>query len=938
MTANQSTDPQRPGAAKPTVFARIKRYLHIVERWLLAPFEYVIRKLDSWLRWLDYYANLTCGGALTRIKITRHTLAAVCLPAALVFFFVNGPSLRDSERLGDAFLAALVSAGVFAALLWAGERLKSTLFADLLLQCGLLTLIGGVIWTLAPEGAIERQPFVYQHVLLPASAAIGIATLVAAIRSRWLFGKKAWAESHVGIAGRLPHVELFVERLEQPRVTLSVLLVGMMNAVVSSPARVLFFPSLFALLVERDWVAWTFFSLLALNLVVMAFANIDARFNAAGDTFGRQLFSGWPAAVSLLIIVVGIARVSDFQYVSTLFDGARNYTIGGYLIALYVVLWWHDYWVENLMSVRFLGLLAGGADDCSRLAYPIDRCTPRRGVPADGRFIQAHGAGRLLVVYPKSPDGNIGPFFHGYTLAEMADALGDDLSLNDPTRRDLDWARWRMQGDRMLATVVLGIVLYGGYYLLKNPSQVAHIEAPGHVEERIPVSTALFGDGVCTSDGPILAVAASGGGTRAALYTAAALERLQLAHRLADVRLLSGVSGGGVALTYFAAHRADLIKRDNPEAWKKFFDAMRQPYIEDVLDGSGEWRLLRGVRLGRLLAESFERHWGAPDKRFGSVTDVGLMLNSSIAGRFVRTGTPDPSRSLADEEQQRPKDGLSDVAGGRVVYTNLELPDHFGNPALFRDQDKPRETRDARLPVFVVKGSHVRLSAAAAANANFPPVFSNVPIDLDHLRRMWVTDGGAIDNRGTETLLMAIRYALAQKQGGCEKPPAIHVLELEASAFSDGYQQDRGLGSMMAAGTAFASQLDAELITEIRKQYGGAVRFHYLPMPALLRRSGSFGTHWMMQKRVQVCKDKRCDDDIILQGDDVITILRGLQDKSLPETASAQARDAHAFIRCENGIIEACKEPSQQPRDTSVIGDLTRWTQLTACLKDNVCQ
>jgi hypothetical protein len=32
----------------------------------------------------------------------------------------------------------------------------------------------------------------------------------------------------------------------------------------------------------------------------------------------------------------------------------------------------------------------------------------------------------------------------------------------------------------------------------------------------------------------------------------------------------------------------------------------------------------------------------------------------------------------------------------------------------------------------VVNGGHVTLSAAAAANANFPPAFSNAAIDRDH--------------------------------------------------------------------------------------------------------------------------------------------------------------------------------------------------------------
>jgi hypothetical protein len=265
----------------------------------------------------------------------------------------------------------------------------------------------------------------------------------------------------------------------------------------------------------------------------------------------------------------------------------------------------------------------------------------------------------------------------------------------------------------------------------------------------------------------------------------------------------------------------------------------------------------------------------------GEVDDVGLMLNSAIAGRFVRAPGDAPAESLASLERTSGRPGLNDVVGGRVVYTNLALPDHLDNPVLIEgDLDRPRN--DTRLPIFVVNGAHVRLVAAAAANANFPPVFSNAPVDRADMR-LWITDGGAVDNRGLETLLMALRYALSERGDGCTSLPPLHVIAVEASAFSDGYRQDRGIGSLMAAGTALASQLDGELLNDIRRLYDDNgqdatrfVRFHYLPMPALLRRSGSFGTHWMLQERVSVCRDPACRGRIVLTGSDVVTILRTL--------------------------------------------------------------
>ena len=57
---------------------------------------------------------------------------------------------------------------------------------------------------------------------------------------------------------------------------------------------------------------------------------------------------------------------------------------------------------------------------------------------------------------------------------------------------------------------------------------------------------------------PSLIVAASGGGTRAAVYTAVALEGMAQIDRARDVVLLSGVSGGGVSSAVFASRFAAL--------------------------------------------------------------------------------------------------------------------------------------------------------------------------------------------------------------------------------------------------------------------------------------------------------------------------------------------------------------------------------------------
>jgi hypothetical protein len=79
------------------------------------------------------------------------------------------------------------------------------------------------------------------------------------------------------------------------------------------------------------------------------------------------------------------------------------------------------------------------------------------------------------------------------------------------------------------------------------------------------------------------------------------------------------------------------------------------------------------------------------------------------------------------------------------------------------------------------------------------------------------------------------------------------------------------------------------------------VSFHFLPMPTMLRRSGSFGTHFMMQERIAVCEDHTCKREIELTGVDAVLILRNLGLEKLPDEATPAAKIVHATIRRGDG-------------------------------------
>ncbi len=247
----------------------------------------------------------------------------------------------------------------------------------------------------------------------------------------------------------------------------------------------------------------------------------------------------------------------------------------------------------------------------------------------------------------------------------------------------------------------------------------------------------------------VILIAASGGGTRAALYTSSLLNGLRRLDRLQNVQLVSGVSGGGAALAYFASHRQrlltekpdlDVLQPEANKAWARFHECMAFAYITDVLRGSCEPRIVLRTSIGRLLAESFDRQfWTDPEEpvaRSMGELPIGLILNTTLAG----SAPPDfayPKDANFILSNTRFASGLH--AGSRLILTNLKDADAF--PPV-----QSKEPICEYLKYQVVQDPRIRVVDAAALNANFPPIFPNEPVDIvdgnQILGRYWVTDGG----------------------------------------------------------------------------------------------------------------------------------------------------------------------------------------------------
>jgi len=405
--------------------------------------------------------------------------------------------------------------------------------------------------------------------------------------------------------------------------------------------------------------------------------------------------------------------------------------------------------------------------------------------------------------------------------------------------------------------LLLIVIAVGGALLLNSLPQepLAKVNTPAQ-PEGVDLVRLLWQD---KPRDRVILLAASGGGTRAALYTHSVLRGLHTVTDLDDLVLASGVSGGGAALAYFAAFRDELRRDSDGAAWDRFACAMSYPFIQDVLEGAPEWRITAGTQLGQLLAESFDRVFYRQDPHsrrstppdgpplrpgattLGHVPDLGLIFNSSLAGQAACPECADhPDFAAAVNARRESTDGS--VAGGVLILTNLR------NTLFF-----PQDRTPLNIQYVTISDPAVPLTTAAALTANFPPVFSNAAVDADHRYRYWVTDGGAVENRGLVSLLLALRGALKSFPADAHQRPDIHIVMADASAKPTKYMQDRGLGTLFGAPEKMASQLTGELIKEVKALYAehqGRVEFHNLEMPDFLRFGGGLGTHWMLPRRV----------------------------------------------------------------------------------------
>jgi len=808
--------------------------------------------IDKRIRWSDFRNHRIENTWLHRFGfIDGYSQLAFWLPLPVILFFAYGLLNWRGWTLLILCVVAIL-AHVLICRFAHGRWLPRLAWI-------LLGVVAAIPFFLAPGG--EGR----QHEELPYAHIFGVFGFL--VLTLGMPASRKWADILIGkdkdwfrrvFAGHLKETQLFVKPLDpsrpgavdpaQPpekrgiRVLRSYLLVP-----ISSILMLTVVPAICVLLVDKSWLPITATASVLVWWVFLSFAHYHDRLNTFQMLVREALLSGGTAVVSLAVIIFAVTRIFNVDYVTTVLDQSSRWTVVEIILILYLIFWLFDYWRDRAAAEVLLGLLHKTGDE-----HPTSIAYPRK----EGATLSIHGAGRLIAA---CPDPNKG--FESYRPLEVFRKIVNQLEC----RARSDAVLWKqfdeaseafdaLQEKGRLYNVVPGLliaVLVGvGFFWVNGLEQRPGLEAvsgrPGSFDLRERLQTAPEGE-------TVFAVAASGGGTRAALYSYSVLRALHEAGALDRVVLLSSVSGGSAGVAYFAAHRQSLL--DHPtshQVWAAYRKALADDHIKRVLAGVGEWRFAKGERLGKLLIESFDdEFFRAPGCRTIECAGVGVIFNTAVAGAWQSDRRN--SEACLDEQGKQRNCATKDRTGSRLVVTNVRNMTETSTKLDLADW--PLE-----FDYEVVSDPMAPLTAAASMSANFPPVFSNTVVQIgpepgSQTRRYWVTDGGAVENRGVVSLLLAL-LAEAKDWPNDQPPPSIKILVADASGTSIGYSEDRGIGAAAAAKRQIADRLIGELGQRVKAEWqrlsGGrsTAELVHLPMPEVFR--SGIGTHWQLPSHVSL--------------------------------------------------------------------------------------
>ena len=868
----------------------VKAVPQLIGWWIAAPDLAKIPK-DFKIRRSCYRVGLVLGASLPAVLLVVAGYAI-----ARSFSLSNDGLCVDSGAYQLASVMQLLSFLILSALLVLSRHYNQPLHQTSVMRIATIFLAAAVIqmfiayFLVGPDNR-EALHAPYLHIYTIAVAGLMLIAVAARLLAERLFRPTRDHQNARILRSCLKETELFSSRSDD---------VGggthLVHAVFRSLGGNLGFTllpaAMPALIAAPEWVDRVFIAGLVLSLLFNTWSRLNQRWNTMFNMIRRWFFVGWPLLISYFVIAIGISRFLGISYVTTIVDGAPLGYFPILILLGYCTLWFFEYWINRPLGKQYLAVLGAnhGADS---MRYECANESDLTAVSPSPRWFQLHGTGRLAAIgyYPRGRKRSLA--WHTYSHSEFIDRMRSRIA--DVGKQELETARasnailddmsrrtslYFNLINILIAALILGLISVGvnaNSNLERWPLAVAQ-QLPASDQRGFSLADNL--ESKCAAEGTdcenVVLLATSGGGSRAALHAVTVLRWLASEGRADDVALVSGVSGGGASLAYFAAHH-DALMEDYPSIqWRCFGDAMSSSYIQQVIESAGEISMIRRKTLAHTLAEAFHDEFsatrcGAPaTENIIDVGSLGIVLNTTV------TGHPPDRGQISNTLYSAANRPSTEYAGARLAFTNLLETSAFPSFNAEIDTHSDAYFGAPSMPYVVVNADDVSLAEAAALNANFPPVFANSEVQLlsankDQPQRFFVTDGGVAENRGMLSLILALQSAIAELESRAtdeeRRLPDIDIVIADAGSLSYKYSADRGIGTAVSGGPQFllANAWYRTIFDATKARYeqlgNATVNVEIKPMPLALRLDGAIGTHWMLPTNVLLRDPRDTLDD-----------------------------------------------------------------------------
>ncbi len=414
----------------------------------------------------------------------------------------------------------------------------------------------------------------------------------------------------------------------------------------------------------------------------------------------------------------------------------------------------------------------------------------------------------------------------------------------------------------LLALSLIGM-LFVGSKMAFTPGPWSDDEAESI--ERLPPSAWPF-----AGDDPVVVIAASGGGSRAALYAAHTFERLHFDAVTAalgpHVHAISSVSGGSLANAIYISRRlapdaleeGAMVAGAGQDFIRPTVLGFLSPFsgrgasIEAAFAdaaGVGDLRLSSVRDAWSAAAEAGAKHPPCPMPLFNTVTlDTNAVVISPLAAEAYEL-VDDGLSIRADARDEDDSDGDDATHNDYVEFVGSEAPTWvFYRDAIYGLED-------------LLERYDPALVAAVRASANFPFGFPLVEVETDQPRffspfaddrragepgRVFLTDGGVLSNSGMWPL-----YHLLRNRLDVLKRRGVVLLVVNASGMpTKAPPRDiSGLWATIQDQVPLGANMHRRMFDELNELYQGRLAIHQIDLTPTV--AANIETSWMLPDETQ---------------------------------------------------------------------------------------